>query len=88
MPDGAYTFKNDKAHFHRAPAPSSIELHRALGTLITRITRSLVQGGVLVKEEGADQPYLDLELTSPREQLTGAAVQYRIAVDLKPVAKP
>jgi hypothetical protein len=80
VPDGAYTFQHDKARFHRAPAPSSVELHRLLETLITRITRSLVQGGVLVEEEGADQPYLDLELTSPMEQLTASAVQYRIAV--------
>ena len=56
VPDGAYTFENDKAHFHRAPAPSSIELHRLLDTLITRITCALVQGGVLVEQEGTPRP--------------------------------
>ena len=79
VPDGAYTFEHGKAHFHRAPAPSSGELHQLLDTLITRITRALVQGGVLI-EEGSEQPYLDLELTSPIEQLTSAAVQYRIVL--------
>ena len=81
VPDGAYTFEKDKAHFHRAPPPSSIELHRVLDTLITPASPALeVQGGVLVEEEESSQPYLDLELTSPMEQLTAAAVQYRIAV--------
>jgi Putative transposase len=60
----------------RAPAPA--ELRQLLDTLIARITRTLVRGGVLVEE--AEQPYLDLELNSPLEQLRAAAVRYRIAV--------
>jgi hypothetical protein len=78
VPDGAYTFEHDKPHFHRAPAPSSTELHELLNTLIARITRTLVRGGVLIKEP--ENPYLDLELNSPLEQLSAAAVRYRIAV--------
>ena len=76
--DGAYTFKHDKPHFHRAPAPSPTELRQLLDTLVARITRTLVRGGVLVEE--AEQPYLDLELDSPLEQLRAAAVRYRISV--------
>ena len=65
VPDGAFTFKHDKPHFHRAPAPSPSELRQLLDTVITRITRTLGRGGVLVEE--GQQPYLDLQLNSPRE---------------------
>ena len=40
--DGGYTFAHDRAQFHRAPAPSQVELERVLDTLIARITRTLV----------------------------------------------
>ncbi len=76
--DGAYTFTHDRARFHRAPAPSDAELVRLLDTLIRRITRTLVRAGVLV--EDPEQPWLDLEVSSPLEQLAAAAVRYRITV--------
>ncbi len=78
MPDGAYTFEHDQPRFHRAPAPSPTELRQLLDTLIARITRTLVRGGVLIEEP--EHPYLDLELNSPLEQLSVAAVRYHIAV--------
>jgi hypothetical protein len=78
VPDGAYTFEHDQPHFHRAPAPSPTELRQLLDTLIARITRTLVRGGELIEEP--EHPYLDLELNSPLEQLSAAAVRYRIAV--------
>ncbi len=37
-----------------------------------------MRGGVLIEEP--EHPYLDLELNSPLEQLSAAAVRYRIAV--------
>ena len=76
--DGAYTFTDDTARFHRAPAPSEAELERLLDTLVRRITRTLVRAGVLV--EDPEQPWLDLEAVSPLEQLAAAAVRYRITV--------
>ena len=78
VPDGAYTFEHDKPHLHRVPAPSPTELRQLLDTLIARITRTLVRGGELIEEP--EHPYLDLELNSPLEQLSAAAVRYRIAV--------
>jgi hypothetical protein len=86
VPDGAYTFEHDKPHFHRAPAPSPTELCQLLDTLIARITRTLVRGGVLIEEP--EHPYLDLELNSPLEQLSAAAVRYRVAVGPTPGARP
>ena len=76
--DGAYTFKHGKAHFHRAPAPHPGELEALLSTLIARIMRTLIRAGVLI--EDVEQPFLDLALASPLEQLSGAAVRYVIAV--------
>ena len=75
--DGAYTFDHGKARFHRAPAPRPHELDALLSTLITRITRTLVRAGVLVSD--GEQPYLDLDLDSPQEQLASAAIRYVIA---------
>ncbi len=78
VPDGAYTFEHDKPRFHRAPAPSPTELSQLLDTLIARITRTLVHGGVLIEEP--DHPYLDLEFNSPLLQLGATAVRYPFAV--------
>ena len=75
--DGAYSFKHGKARFHRARGLSPEELNALLRTVITRVTRTLVRAGVLVAED--EQPYLDLEMDSPYEQLAGAAIRYVIA---------
>jgi len=75
--DGAYSFKHAKARFHRARGLSPEELNALLTTVITRVTRTLVRAGVLVAED--EQPYLDLEMDSPHEQLAGAAIRYVIA---------
>ncbi len=53
-------------------------MRQLLDTLIALITRTLVRGGELIEEP--EHPYLDLELNSPLEQLSAAAVRYRIAV--------
>ena len=78
VPDGAYTFEHDGAKFHPAPAPSPAQMRQLLDTVITRVTRTLVRGGVLV--QSGEQPYLDLGFESPLDQLSAAAVQYRIAL--------
>ena len=82
VPDGAYTFVNGRARFHRASAATNIELERLIETLIHRITRALVRAGVLV--EDPEYPWLDLHLDSggenALEQLVSTAVRYRIAV--------
>ncbi len=82
VPDGAYTFAHDRARFHRASAPSQLELERLLETLIRRITRTLMRTGVLI--EDPEYPWLDLLPDSggdnALEQLANAAVRYRIAV--------
>jgi hypothetical protein len=75
--DGAYSFKHGKARFHRAGGLRPEELEALLTTVITRVTRTLVRAGVLVAED--EQPYLDLQLDSPYEQLAGAAIRYVIA---------
>ena len=78
IPDGACTFNDGQARFHRAPAPADSELTHLLNTLIRRITRALVRVGALVEDPG--QPWLDIEPGSALEQLASAAVRYRIAV--------
>jgi hypothetical protein len=70
-------FKHGKARFHRAGGLRPEELEALLRTVITRVTRTLVRAGVLVAED--EQPYLDLEMDSPYEQLAGAAIRYVIA---------
>jgi hypothetical protein len=72
-----YSFKHGKARFHRAGGLRPEELEALLRTVITRVTRTLVRAGVLVAED--EQPYVDLEMGSPYEQLAGAAIRYVIA---------
>jgi hypothetical protein len=78
LPAGAYTFRDDQPRFHRARALTEAHLTDLLDTLIGRITRTLVRAGALV--EDPEQPWLDIETDSALEQLSGAAVSYRIAV--------
>ena len=77
VPDGAYTFEHGKPHFHRAPAPSSEQLHRLLDTLITRITRALVRGGVLVEEPDQALPRPGARLATGAAQHCRRAIPYR-----------
>jgi hypothetical protein len=80
-PDGAYSFEQHRPRFHRVAAPSHDELERLLDALIGRVTRTLVRAGVLVEDPLAGgQPYLDLEPDSPLDELSAAAVRYRIVV--------
>ena len=67
--DGAYSFEHGKARFHRAKARHPEELDAFLTSVITRVTRTPVRAGVRVAED--EQPYLDLEMDSPYEQLAG-----------------
>jgi hypothetical protein len=75
--DGGYNFEHSKARFHRAGALHPEQLQALLSTVITRVTRTLVRAGVLMAED--EQPYLDLAMDSPYEQLAGAAIRYVIA---------
>ena len=75
--DGAYSFEHGKARFHRAKARHPEELDAFLTSVITRVTRTPVRAGVRVAED--EQPYLDLAMDSPYEQLAGAAIRYVIA---------
>ena len=70
VPDGARHFVNDKARFHRAPAPDDADIERSLARLIQRITRCLARAGVLVME--AEQRYLDVD-TAPDDGLASLA---------------
>ena len=83
VPDGAYSFERDRPRFHRIPAPSHDDLQRLLDALIRRITRTLVRAGVLIEDplpDASGQTYLNLEADSPLDELSAAAVRYRIVV--------
>ena len=54
-----------------------------LDTLVRRITRTLVRAGVLIEDPDRGEshpPYLDLEPDSPLDQISAAAVRYRIVL--------
>ncbi|NKC15404.1 MAG: hypothetical protein GKR94_25380 [Gammaproteobacteria bacterium] len=70
--EGADTFEQGKARFHRAPAPRPGELKALPRTRITRLTRTRVRAGVRVGEE--EQSCLDFDLNSSYEQSTRAAI--------------
>ena len=79
VPDGAWTFPNGRARFHRARAPSQGEVKRLLEVLMRRIMRTLVRVGGLVEEQGA--PYLDFQ---PEEGLGEPPAARRVTVMAPP----
>jgi hypothetical protein len=67
-----------KPVFTAAGARRPEALDALLTTIITRVTRTLVHAGVRVVED--EQPYLDLAIASPYEQLAGASGARNCAV--------
>ena len=78
--DGVYTFDSDgHPRFHVVDQPDLPGLDCLLQTIIGRILKKLERAGLLIQEPGT-QPYLDLQPEDAHDQLTAAAIRYRIAV--------
>ena len=75
--DGAYTFDDEQARFHRVAAPTQAELQRLLHAIATRITSALEKQGPLLRDDRT--PSLDLESVDEFESLLAASIHYRIA---------
>lgn len=60
--DGTYSFRNNRATFHRLRRPTTKELNHLLDTLSRRIVRVLERRGLLCAD--SEHPYLDLEADS------------------------
>lgn len=74
--DGAYSFDDAKAGFHRARRLTRHDLVKLLHRLRGRIARLLERRGLLI----ADESHPALEMGSSLDQLQAASVQYRIAI--------
>jgi ribosomal protein S27E len=77
--DGAYTFRERGADFHRARRPGNARLGQLLETLSRRIVRLLERRGLLIADPECC-PALDFEAGSSLDQLQAASVHYRIAI--------
>lgn len=76
--DGAYTFKGNRATFHRAWRPRRDDIVRLLHRLSGRIVQLLERRGLLVADP--ECPGLEFEADSSLEHLQAASIQYRIAI--------
>jgi len=76
--DGAYTFCDNRATFHRARRPDNAQLTRLLDTLSRRIVRVLERRGLLIADP--EHPYLELKSDSSLDYLQAASINYRIAI--------
>jgi hypothetical protein len=83
--DGVYTLSNNRPRFHRVNAPRRDQLEKLLNRVIQRITRRLVNDGLLILD--SEQPWLDIEAVSALDAFNAASVRYRIALGTAPVVE-
>ena len=60
--------------------PSSSELHNLLKTISQRVVKLLEKRGLIVKEEGVEDKYLDLKSTQAMDHIHSSSITYQIAL--------
>ena len=61
-------------------SPSSSELNSLLKTIAQRIVKLLEKRGLIVRDEGTGDKFLDLSPDEPMDQIHGSSITYRIAL--------
>ena len=63
--DGVWTFEQKKAKFHFLTSPSLSELNSLLKTIAQRTIKLLEKRGLMIKDEGVEDRFLDLKANEP-----------------------
>ena len=78
--DGVWTFEQKKAKFHFLTPPSLSELNNLLKTIAQRIIKLLEKRGLIIKDEGVEDRFLDLKANEPMDHIHSSSITYRIAL--------
>ena len=78
--DGVYTFEQKKVKFHFLTPPSLSELNNLLKTIAQRIIKLLEKRGLIIKDEGVEDKFLDLKANEPMDHIHSSSITYRIAL--------
>ena len=78
--DGVWTFEQNKAHFHLIPPPTQSELSNLLKTIAQRTVKLLEKRGLIVRDEGSEHKFLNLENTEAIDPIHASSITYRIAL--------
>ena len=77
--DGVWTFEQKKAKFHFLTPPSLSELNNLLKTIAQRTIKLLEKRGLIIKDEGVEDRFLDLKANEPMDHIHSSSITYRIA---------
>ena len=77
--DGVYTFEQEKARFHPITPPSQSELDHLLEIIAQRTVKLLEKRGLIVKDEGAEHKFLNINATEAIDHIHSSSITYRIA---------
>ena len=78
--DGVWTFEQKKAKFHFLTPPSLSELNNLLKTIAQRTIKLLEKRGLIIKDEGVENKFLDLKANEPMDHIHSSSITYRIAL--------
>ena len=78
--DGVYTFEQEKTKFHFLTSPSLSELNSLLKIISQRIVKLLEKRGLIIKDEGVRDKFLDLKSDEPMDHIHSSSITYRIAL--------
>ena len=78
--DGVWTFEQKKAKFHFLTPPSLSELNNLLKTIAQRTIKLLEKRGLIIKDEGVEDKFLDLKANGPMDHIHSSSITYRIAL--------
>ena len=79
--DGVYTFEQKKEKFHFLIPPSQSELNSLLKTIAQRIVKLLEKRGLIVRDEGTGDKFLDFNPDEPMDQIHSSSITYRIVLE-------
>ena len=77
--DGVWTFEQKKEKFHFLTPPSLSELNNLLKTIAQRTIKLLEKRGLIIKDEGVENKFLDLKANEPMDHIHSSSITYRIA---------
>ena len=78
--EGVYTFEREKARFHFLTPPTQSELDNLLKTIAQRTVKLLQKRGLIVKDEGEEHSFLNINKPETIDHIHSSSITYLIAL--------